>query len=131
MIDLVSAVPATQALMDRHVATNREIVPQLLMADLRHFLVDAAVSNEPVLLDALLTEIERLASNDDPGIRDLVETGFIRALVRGDRHERGAVEEIRRLAGPATIEALRACEREHHQSRAAIATRSPEPPTNT
>lgn len=113
MIAFVSTVPATQAILDQHVATNREIVPQLLMVDIRHFLVDVVVSNELVLLDELLIEMERLASNDDPSIRDLVETGFIRALVRGSRHERGAVEAIRDLVGPATIESLRACEREY------------------
>lgn len=113
MIAVVSAVPATQAILDQHVAINREIVPHLFMADLRHFLVDVVVSNELVLLDELLIEMEPLASSDDPGIRDIVETGFIRALVRGSRHERGAVEAIRDLVGPATLESLRVCEREY------------------
>lgn len=114
IIAFVRAVPATRVILDQHVATNHEIVPQLLMADLRHFVVSVVAANERVLLADLLTEIERLASSDDRGIRDLVETGFIGELVRGSSHERRAVEAIRDLVGPATGEALRVCERQYH-----------------
>jgi hypothetical protein len=112
MIAFVRAVPATEPILDQHRATNRAIVPQLLMADLRHFVVSVVACNERVLVADLLAEIERLASSDDHSVRELVQTGFIRALVRGSPQERDAIDAIRDLVGPATSEALRVIEHE-------------------
>lgn len=113
MIAFVCAVPATEPILDQHRATNRAIVPQLLMADLRHFVVSVVACNERVLVADLLAEIERLASSDDHSVRELVQTGFIRALVRGSPQERDAIDAIRDLVGPATSEALRVIEQEY------------------
>lgn len=114
MIAFVRAVPATEPILDQHIATNREIVPQLLMADLRHFVVSVVACNERVLVADLLTEIERLASSDDGSVRELAQTGFIRALVHGSPHEREAIDAIRDLVGSATSEALRVIEQQYN-----------------
>ena len=108
MIAFVRAVPATEPILDQHRATNRAIVPQLLMADLRHFVVSVVACNERVLVADLLAEIERLASSDDHSVRELVQTGFIRALVaavhrNATRSTRSEIWSVPRPAKPSAL----------------------------
>jgi hypothetical protein len=106
MIAFVRAVPATREILTDHIACNGELLPHLLMADLRQFLVYLLAADDRRTISDFLSEIERLASSDDAGVRDVVDMSFVEGLVLGDPRERSAIEAIRPLIGPATALSL-------------------------
>lgn len=112
IVALVRAVPATARTLSDHIACNHELLPQVLMADLRQLAVYLVAAGECDTLADFVREIERLASSDDPSVRNLVDVCFIEALVLGDRTERAALRAIRTQIGPATAASLKRCERQ-------------------
>jgi len=113
MIAFAQAVPATQPILEDHVASNDEVLPHVLMADLRRFLVDRITTNDQTTLAEFLREIERLASSDNPSVRNVVDVSFIEDLVLGDPGELAALEMIRPQLGPATTASLATSEQSY------------------
>jgi len=115
MIAFANATPATRSILEHHVADNDEVLPHVLMADLRRYLVDLTSANDPGAVANFLHEIERLASSTDPDIRNVVDVSFVEDLVLGNGDELTAVEAIRAHLGPATTASLTTSEQSYRR----------------
>lgn len=108
----VAAVPGADGVLDAHRADNGEVLPHVLMADLRRFFVSAVESGEGRQVAAFLAGVEELASSPDEDVRNVVDVSFIEDLVQGaDERERAAIEAMRPLLGPASAQSLSLSER--------------------
>jgi hypothetical protein len=112
MTDLAGSLPEANALLADHVAEYRELVPHVLMADVRRLFVDLAEAHEDGKVAILLAAVERLAASTDDRVRNIAEVSFVEDLVLGmDAQSRRAIETTRGSMGPATAAALAVSQR--------------------
>lgn len=110
---LVGQVGGADAVLAEHVATFGEVIPHLLMADLRRFFVDLVEAGDVARVAVFAAAVEGLASSADSDVRNVVEVSFVEDLVLGgNERDRAAVEAMRPLIGPATAAALAVSERD-------------------
>lgn len=104
---LVEAVLGADEVMAEHLSTFDEMLPHLLMADMRRFFVALVEAEDDERASSLVRAIERLAASDNARVRNIVEVSFIEDLVLGDdNNERRAREALRAAMGPATARSL-------------------------
>jgi hypothetical protein len=107
MTELAGCLPEANALLAEHVGDYRELLPHVLMADVRRLFVDLAGAGEDEKVTTLLAAVERLAVSSDDRVRNIVEVSFVEDLVLGmDAQSRRAIETTRSSMGPATTAAL-------------------------
>ena len=107
MTELAGCLPEANALMADHVGDYGELIPHVLMADLRRLFVDLAEAHEDGKVAIFLAAVERLAVSSDDRVRNIVEVSFVEDLVLGmDAQSRRAIETTRSSMGPATAAAL-------------------------
>jgi hypothetical protein len=107
MTELARCLPEANALLAEHVGDYGELLPHVLMADVRRLFVDLADAGEDEKVATLLAAVERLAVSSDDGVRNIVEVSFVGDLVLGmDAQSRRAIETTRSSMGPATTAAL-------------------------
>jgi hypothetical protein len=112
MTEFVRSVPGADAVLAEHLRDNDEVLPHVLMADLRRWFVSAVEAGDDERIRRFLAGIEKLAASQDPDVRNVVELSFVHDLLQAaDSCERAAVEAMRPLIGPATARALAASER--------------------
>jgi hypothetical protein len=108
----VASVPGAEAVLGEHLGDNDEVLPHVLMADLRRFFVSAVESRDEECVAAFMAATEVLASSPREDVRNVVDVSFVEDLVQGaDLRERSAIEAMRPLMGPATAESLAVSER--------------------
>ncbi len=108
----VASVPGADAVLAEHLRDNDEVLPHVLMADLRRFFVGLVESGDRRRMIAFLVAVEALASSPHDEVRNVVEVSFIEDLVQGaDDRERAAIEAARPQMGRATASALAETER--------------------
>jgi hypothetical protein len=109
----VAAIPGADAVLTEHLNDNDEMLPHLLMADLRRFFVSAVEAGDEEVVTAFVVAVEQLASSPLEDVRDTVDVSFIEDLVLGadDPRKDAAIEAMRPLMGPATAQSLALSER--------------------
>jgi hypothetical protein len=109
----VAAIPGADAVLTEHLNDNDEMLPHLLMADLRRFFVSAVEAGDEEVVTAFVVAVEQLASSPLEDVRDTVDASFIEDLVLGadDPRKDAAIEAMRPLMGPATAQSLALSER--------------------
>ena len=113
VVQLVDRLPWTRALYEEHLRENNEVLPHVLMADLRRMFVDMVEAGREDDVKRFLVEVETLAASPADSIRNVVDVSFIEDLVVGDQRETRALQKVRGLLGPATAAQLAATERFH------------------
>jgi hypothetical protein len=113
LVQLVDRLPWTRALYEDHLRENNEVLPHVLMADLRRMFVDMVEAGREDEVKRFLVEVEALVASSADSIRNLVDVSFIEDLVLGDLRETSALNKVRGLLGPATAAQLAATERFH------------------
>jgi hypothetical protein len=108
---LVTSVAGTGPILAEHVDDNDEVLPHLLIADLRRWFVDAVVAGNNRSFTDFLAAIEFLYASEDPDTSNVVGVSFVEDLLAvPDANEQAAIEVIRQLAGPRTLADLTATE---------------------
>jgi hypothetical protein len=104
----VAAVPRARPLLDEHLSDNfGELLPHVLMADLRRFFVTAVETGDQDTLERFIAALEVLEASDDPDVRNVAEVSFMEDLVMGaDARDAAAIAAMRPLMGPATAHDL-------------------------
>ena len=98
----VAAVPGAEAVLAEHLADNDEMLPHLLMADLRRFFVAAVSAGDTHRVEAFVRGLEDLSASPHEGINNVVGVSFFEDIVQGaDDHELKAIDTMRPLLGPA------------------------------
>ena len=111
MRQLVASVAETGPVLDEHVYDHDEILPHLLIADLRRWFVNAVAAGDNRSVTDFLAAIELLYASEDSDTRNVVEVSFMEDLVVApDANEQTAIEAVRQLAGPKTLAGLTATE---------------------
>ena len=110
MTQFVQALPFARVVYEEHVREHGEVLPHILMADLRHLFIELVEAGKEDEVRRFLEGIETLAASPADGIRNVVEISFIEDLVLGDRHETRALNKVRPLLGPATAARVAATE---------------------
>ena len=77
----VAAIPGATGVLEEHRADNGEVLPHVLMADLRRFFVSAVESGDRRQVAAFVAGVEQLASSPDGDVRNVVDVSFIEDLV--------------------------------------------------
>lgn len=113
MAQFIEAVPFARPVYEQHVRDNEEVLPHVLMADLRRMFVDTVEAGNDDEVKWFLEAIETLASSLADSIRNVVDVSFIEDLVLGDRREVRALNAVRGALGPATAAQVTATERFH------------------
>jgi hypothetical protein len=105
MREFVAVVPAARPVLDDHLADNfAELLPHVLMADLTRWFVTAVAAGNGRAVADFAAAVEALYVSADADVRNVAEVSFMEHLVIGPGlHERAAIDELRRLAGPATM----------------------------
>jgi hypothetical protein len=111
VVQMVESLPWARDTYEEHLRDNGEVLPHVLMADLRRLFVDLVEAGRREEVERFLNEVETLASSPAESIRNVVDVSFIEDLVLGDRRETRALERVRSLLGPATTAQLEATER--------------------
>lgn len=106
MTQFVEALPFTRAVYEEHLRDNDEVLPHVLMADLRRLFVEMVEASREDEVKQFLETVETLASSPADSIRNVVDVSFIEDLVLGDQRETRALEQVRGLLGPATAASL-------------------------
>jgi len=104
----VAAVPGAEAVLARHLADNDEVLPHVLMADLRRFFVTAVETEVETGDDDTVARfaaaLETLAASDNENVRNVFQVSFMEDLVVGaDQREIAAIAAMRPRMGPATV----------------------------
>lgn len=108
---LVGSVAGTEPILDEHVSGNDEVLPHMVMADLRRWFVGAVAAGDKPGVADFLAAIELLYTSDNSETRNVVEVSFMEDLVAvPDPNEQTAIEAIREFAGPQTLADLAATE---------------------
>jgi hypothetical protein len=111
MRSLVARVAGTAPVLNEHVNDNDEVLPHLLMADLRRWFVSAVAAGDDRGVKDFLAAVELIYASDDSDTRNVVEVSFMEDLVGApDADEQAATGAIRQFSGPATFADLRAAE---------------------
>jgi hypothetical protein len=113
MAELVEKVPFARPVYEQHLRDNGEVLPHVLMADLRRMFVNLVQAGNDDDVKRFLEAIEDLASSPADSIRNVVDVSFIEDLVLGDRDEARALNAVREKLGPATAAQVAATERFH------------------
>jgi hypothetical protein len=113
MAELVEKVPFARPVYEQHLRDNGEVLPHVLMADLRRMFVNLVQAGDDDDVKRFLEAIEALASSPADSIRNVVDVSFIEDLVLGDSDEVRALNEVREKLGPATAAQVAASERFH------------------
>lgn len=104
---LVASVAGTGPILEEHVNDNDEVLPHLLIADLRRWFVDAVVAGNARGVTDFLAAIEVLYASEDPDTRNVMEVSFMEDLLAlPDANEQAAIEVLQLRAGPRTREGL-------------------------
>jgi hypothetical protein len=110
MILFVETLPFAQSVHEDHVREHGEVLPHVLMADLRRLFVDLVESAREEHVKRFLEGIETLAGSPSESIRNVADISFIEDLVLGDQRETRALHKVRPLLGPATAAQVAATE---------------------
>jgi hypothetical protein len=102
---LVQMLPFARPLYEEHIADNGELLPHVLMADLRLLFIRLVKDRDDAKVQALLDAVDPLAASPSKGIRNVVEVSFIEDAYL-DPRERGALLKVRSRLGPATAASL-------------------------
>jgi hypothetical protein len=113
MVQFVEALPFARTVYEEHMRDNDEVLPHVLMADLRRLFVDLVEAGREEDATRFLAGIETLAASPSESIRNVVDVSFIEDLVLGDQGETRALHKVRPLLGPATAAQVAATERFH------------------
>jgi hypothetical protein len=113
MVQFVEALPFARTVYEEHMRDNDEVLPHVLMADLRRLFVDLVEAGREEDVTRFLAGIETLAASPSESIRNVVDVSFIEDLVLGDQGETRALHTVRPLLGPATAAQVAATERFH------------------
>jgi hypothetical protein len=108
-VDAVSRMAiavGAEDLLAQHVKDNHEVLPHVLIADLRQRFVDLAHGSNEMALENFARALEEVAAHADPSARNAADVSFVEDLVLGDAKERAAIPVLRRFAGPATATSL-------------------------
>jgi hypothetical protein len=97
-------------LLAEHERFYDEVIPHVLIADLRRIFVELAHGSDEKAVASFARALEEVAASPDASARNAAEVSFIEDLVLGDAHERAAIPMLRRLAGPATAASLASSE---------------------
>jgi hypothetical protein len=101
---LVASVAGTGPVLDGHVCDNDEVLPHVLMGDLRRWFVGVVAAGDARGVASFLAAIELLYASDESDARNVVEVSFMEDLVAApDVDERAAIEAIRQFGGPKTL----------------------------
>jgi hypothetical protein len=111
MTQLVEALPFTRGVYDEHLRDNDELLPHVLMADLRRLFVELVEAGKTDEVTRFLDGIETLAASPSESIRNVVDVSFIEDALLGENRETRALKGVRGMLGPATAAQLAATER--------------------
>lgn len=115
MAQFIETVPPARPVYEQHVRDG-EILPHVLMADLRRMFVKLVEAGKDDDVKQFLEAIETLAASPADSIRNVVDISFIEDLVLGDSGEVHALNAVRERLGPATAAQLAATEWFHENS---------------
>jgi hypothetical protein len=111
IVQFVEALPFARDVLEDHLREHEDVLPHILMADLRRLFVELVEAGREDDVTRFLAGVETLAASPAESIRNVVDVSFIEDLVLGDRHEKRALQSVRSLLGPATAAQLVATER--------------------
>ena len=112
-IQVVESLPFARDVYENHLREHKEVLPHILVADLRGLFVELVEAGREEDVKRFLQGIETLAASPSESIRNVVDISFIEDLFLGDPHEQRALRRARSLLGPATAAQLAATERFH------------------
>lgn len=113
MNQFVERLPFARDVYENHLREHEEVLPHILMADLRGLFVKLVDARREEDVKRLLQGVETLAASPSESIRNVVDISFIEDLFLGDPREKRALQRARSLLGPATAAQLAATERFH------------------
>jgi hypothetical protein len=105
MEGLIRKLPFARALYEEHLADNDELLPHVLMADLRRLFVRLVNDRDQAKIQVLLDALEALAASPSDSIQNVVDVSFVEDAYL-DPREREALLSARSNLGPATAASL-------------------------
>ena len=111
MTRFVETLPFARAVYEEHLRDYDEVLPHVLMADLRLLFVDLVEAGNEEDVKTFLEGIEMLAASPSDSIRTVVDVSFIEDALLGRDRETRALERVRGLLGPSTAAQVAATER--------------------
>jgi hypothetical protein len=96
------AAVAADDLLAEHETLYDEVLPHVMIADLRALFVRLSDERDERALTRFADALEEVAASPDAGARNAAEISFVEDMLLGDSHEQASVPTLRRLAGPAT-----------------------------
>jgi hypothetical protein len=112
------AAIAADDLLAEHEALYDEVLPHVVIADLRGLFVRLSHEQDERALTRFVDALEEVAASPDAGARNAAEISFVEDLLLGDHDEQASLPTLERLAGPATgallVEVAARLERERH-----------------
>jgi hypothetical protein len=103
----VEEVPELGRKWREHLTEWGEPLPHLFFADVARFAVTVAESRSHDLRARFANAIEQFAASDNPDLVNLIHVSFAEHLVWGDAREQRALESLKELFGPATLQRIR------------------------
>ena len=111
MTQFVETLPFARAVYEEHLRDYGELLPHVLMANLRRLFADLVEAGSEEEVKIFLDGIETLAASPSDSIRNVVDVSFIEDALLGRDRETRALQRVRGLLGPATAAQVEATER--------------------